>query len=498
MKSVSISALLGAAIGLASGPAVAQTTLDWTGLYAGLDAGYGWAGAKNQWLPGGSGLGGSNLFSPDTPGGSFHTDFNGVAAGGHIGFNQQLGVLNPMLANIVGGFEAGLMWTNLRGSSSDVFGSAVAPHVSYDTRLNWLVTATPRLGFAWNQLLIYGKAGLAAGEVKSSVFSGAGSFGLPNERFAQTQDLMGWTAGIGAEYALTPNWIVGAEYNHVDLGTKTFGGEAIPNTTWPVMYRVSPTIDMVQLRLSYKFGGLAMAPAAPGIGPQGAIDWTGAYLGGNYNHQWGDANHHFLPGGSGDDGVNLFSPDAVGGSFTRGLEGDGFGGQVGYNQSLGVFSPMLGNIVAGFEGAMMGGNASGTANNPLAPGGVPPNVSYRTQINWLAMLTPRLGYAWNNFLFYGKGGLAIGEVESRLQSTNAVIGVETFNRVQDHFGWTGGAGVEYAVTNNWIIGAEYDHVDLGSKTYGGEVNPNTTWPLQYKLSPTVDMFMLRASYKFGH
>ena len=75
---------------------------------------------------------------------------------------------------------------------------------------------------------------------------------------------------------------------------------------------------------------------------------------------------------------------------------------------------------------------------------------------WLGSTRARFGYAFDNILPYVTGGVAYGNVKTSL----AGIGSKTDTRV----GWTAGAGVEYAIDQNWIVRGEARYVDLGDKS----------------------------------
>jgi outer membrane immunogenic protein len=76
----------------------------------------------------------------------------------------------------------------------------------------------------------------------------------------------------------------------------------------------------------------------------------------------------------------------------------------------------------------------------------------------------RLGYAADRALFYGTGGYASGRVETRTNvlSTGALVTSTSANQN----GWFAGGGAEYFVTkflwSDLILGAEYQHIDLGT------------------------------------
>ena len=85
----------------------------------------------------------------------------------------------------------------------------------------------------------------------------------------------------------------------------------------------------------------------------------------------------------------------------------------------------------------------------------------------------RLGFVSDRILFYATGGLAVGEVESRLAfSENVEANVaQIMSNNTTKAGWTVGGGIEAALGGNWSVKAEYLYVDLGNRTVSA---PNST------------------------
>src|SRR4029077_19459055 len=75
----------------------------------------------------------------------------------------------------------------------------------------WFGTVRGRAGYAFNNILFYGTAGLAFGELRGE------TFGL-----SETHTNAGWTAGLGAEFGLAANWSAKLEYLYVDLSDSNF------------------------------------------------------------------------------------------------------------------------------------------------------------------------------------------------------------------------------------------------------------------------------------
>jgi outer membrane immunogenic protein len=195
----------------AAGPATATDLLgrpagmgapvyDWTGFYAGGHAGYGW-GSSLWEFP-------DDSFWNLAPGDRISIDPSGWLAGGQVGFNYQTG---SWLFGVEGTF-----------SGAHISRSVTSPFFPDEdivrTRINSLYTVAARLGAVWNDLLFYGKAGWAGGEVQLSAVSifGGGTVWNP-----AAERRSGWVAGAGLEYMLMPNVIVGVEYNYIDLGGQT-------------------------------------------------------------------------------------------------------------------------------------------------------------------------------------------------------------------------------------------------------------------------------------
>jgi outer membrane immunogenic protein len=148
--------------------------------------------------------------------------------------------------------------------------------------------------------------------------------------------------------------------------------------------------------------------------------WTGFYLGVNGGGGWGRS-----------------SWDRTG-NFN--LSGGVIGGTAGFNWQTG-------QVVLGIEGDVDWSGVTGTTMT-LCPAGCV------TRNDWLGTARGRVGYAFDRFLPYVTGGLAVGDIKA---STPGFAGA-----TQTNLGWTIGAGMEVAIVGNWSAKAEYLHVDLGS------------------------------------
>jgi outer membrane immunogenic protein len=195
---------------------------DWTGFYLGGHAGPAWSSATVRDPTG-------VTFAP--PGAGVDVSGTGWLAGGQLGYNHQLGAW-------VFGIEGDLSYTDIRASATSPFG------VNVTTQPNWVGTITGRLGIAWDRTLVYAKAGAAFGETSYTVRA-------PAVVFRGTDTRTGWTVGAGAEYALWNNWSVKAEYNYIDLGTRTVTATSPAGA--PLTADAKMTEHMIKLGANYRF-----------------------------------------------------------------------------------------------------------------------------------------------------------------------------------------------------------------------------------------------------
>jgi outer membrane immunogenic protein len=162
-------------------------------------------------------------------------DVNGAIYGFHIGYNLQRD-------NIVFGVEAGLNGTAIDGSTDVlVLGKS-------ERELDWYGTLVARLGYASGNMLFYGFGGVAWGTVETTVSVPA--FGISGNG---DSDHIGWTAGLGVEYAMSEHFSVRVEYSHVDLGEET--AELDFGHGFTIDDKVDLSFDAIKIGASYRFGG---------------------------------------------------------------------------------------------------------------------------------------------------------------------------------------------------------------------------------------------------
>ena len=173
--------------------------------------------------------------------------------------------------------------------------------------------------------------------------------------------------------------------------------------------------------------------------PVVVYNWSGCYLGGNGGGIW-SRNNWSLPDMG---GLPVSAHDVD--SWLGGIQG-------GCNYQF------SGNWVIGIQADYDW--SDGTGSGPHATGGG--ILTDQSHISGLGSVTGRVGYAWDRFLGYVKGGGA-WERDSYLQFTTAT-GAPFATSSETRDGWTVGVGGEYAFTQNFTGFVEYDYYDFGTNT----------------------------------
>ncbi len=158
----------------APAPVEIEAPATWSGLYAGVNVGYGWGDFENN-----AGIG--------------DIDADGFNAGGYVGYNFQAG-------QIVYGVEGDIGYSWLDGEVAGVVA---------EQGFNGAVRG--RVGYALDPVLLYAAGGLAV--TQAEVTAGA---------LSDSNTHLGWTAGVGAEALVTQNIIGRVEYRYNDFGSETY------------------------------------------------------------------------------------------------------------------------------------------------------------------------------------------------------------------------------------------------------------------------------------
>ena len=180
------------------------------------------------------------------------------------------------------------------------------------------------------------------------------------------------------------------------------------------------------------------ASAAGLVLPDGGADWTGFYIGGHFGGAWGSSDWFDLGAGN----IGSHSPDGI-----------VAGGQLGYNFQTGPW-------VWGPQASFSGSTLSGRHRDAVFQFGPAPEDD-RSSIDFIGTLTGRVGYADGPLLLYGHGGAAWASARYSLIGFFAP-GLEFAVGDSTKWGWTLGAGGEYAFAPGWSGFIEYGYIDFGA------------------------------------
>jgi outer membrane immunogenic protein len=196
------------------------TGFNWSGIYIGGEAGYGFSAKQLDTT------GGNSTLSTITDPGSLGPNAAGGIGGLTLAMRYQPGS-TPWVFGIKTAFDV----TGINSSSTPDFGTTLvalgttgitAP--SSSVSIPWNGRLGGEIGYAViPNLLLFGDAGLAFGEIKmhaTAVDTGAPTINQALIQSSTDNIHTGWWAGLGLKYAVLPNLIIGAEWVYTDLGTK--------------------------------------------------------------------------------------------------------------------------------------------------------------------------------------------------------------------------------------------------------------------------------------
>jgi outer membrane immunogenic protein len=201
-----------------------RPAFSWTGLYAGLHAGYGFSGSDNIETTGQAAANVGTVASGARPG-SVNLERRGFLGGGQAGYNWQMN-------GIVFGIEADISKTDLEETTRVATNVGGVRNNDFRSRLDYLGTVRGRVGVALDNSLFFFTAGLAYGDVENSAnfFGTAGSGGVRQFTGSSSGVETGYAVGGGVEHAFAAHWTFKAEYLYYDLGSNTVGVNLIPGS----------------------------------------------------------------------------------------------------------------------------------------------------------------------------------------------------------------------------------------------------------------------------
>jgi opacity protein-like surface antigen len=251
MAGVSFAADLPVSRPYRSAPFIVRQPVEWTGLYFGANAGYGWGqyssnitfagltvvNAADLTAAGGpTELSGTRVTGSGSP--------RGAIAGGQIGFNWQAGMF-------VFGAEIDGQWSGQENTFTVVCGPNCTATES--VKIRSLVTGRGRFGLAFDWIMPYVTGGAAMVDGLNNLTMSIG--GTSASFMPLSHTTLGWTAGAGVEVALWSNWSAKLEYLYVSANGATKFAPipsvlGLGNASTPGDYRD----NIVRVGFNYRFG----------------------------------------------------------------------------------------------------------------------------------------------------------------------------------------------------------------------------------------------------
>src|SRR5437660_758051 len=201
-------------------PSAPRMAVEWTGIYFGVNAGYGWAqgssntvfggeaanttllipaGATTPFGRGATELGGTSLLGSSSP--------RGGIAGGQVGFNWQAGM-------VVFAAELDAQWSGQSNAVSLICTPPTPGCTATEAiKIRSLTTGRARIGLAFDWLMPYVTAGGVLVNARDDLTVNVGGASANFKPLSNTT--LGWTAGAGVDVALSSNWSARFEYLHI-------------------------------------------------------------------------------------------------------------------------------------------------------------------------------------------------------------------------------------------------------------------------------------------
>jgi len=259
-----------------------------------------------------------------------------------------------------------------------------------------------------------------------------------------------------------------------------------------------------------------LRPPPPPLPPLPVFSWTGLYVGGQLGYARGKDPGTVYSTFSGL--IETLDPTVFTSTQSQLSPSGAIGGaHIGYNWQINQF-------VLGVEANVDAMNYH-AQQNIFSVASFPDGSSdiglFNNQIRSTIQgaFRGRVGWAWNNWLFYGTGGVAFTDATTQYRTGGdysfstlfpnfplAALPIGFDSRTRELVGWTAGGGIEYAFTPNWIFGVEYRYSDFGKFTdrglfgtgFASFVSPfgSTYSDVSERHHLTENQVQARVSYKF--
>lgn len=182
----------------------------WSGFYVGANAGYGFANVSDS-----TGLASSDL--------------NGFIGGAQVGYNWQI---NRFVLGVEADFQGS-------AQKKEDTGTILGTTFTVEQKIPWFATARARIGYAFDNILLFGTVGGAWSNYKLSVTSGGTAVSDDDTKMALA-------VGGGVEWMFMPRWSAKLEYLYIDTGTTSV-------TLFGTTFDARAKDNIVRLGVNYHF-----------------------------------------------------------------------------------------------------------------------------------------------------------------------------------------------------------------------------------------------------
>jgi outer membrane immunogenic protein len=250
--------------------------------------------------------------------------------------------------------------------------------------------------------------------------------------------------------------------------------------------------------------------STPALAQSVAPDWSGPYIGifGGYGQANDDEDERLgfdrnLDGTFGETvstaaGADAFGPGFCGGAANSALAADGCdddkgapeaGVRAGYDWQFGNF--VVGGL-AEYSVTDIEDRATGFSTTPAY-------YTFERELESLAAVRARLGYAMGPALVYATGGYAYGQFDNNFTTSNRANSFNTTEDSEDGDGWQAGGGVEYALGRGLTVSGEYLYTSLDVDSPLVRVGPGSAPASNPFILPpnTTGTDMIRSNGRFG-
>lgn len=175
---------------------------NWSGLYLGAHCGAAWARTRHT---------GDDAAYQEAGNELYQLDPTGIMCGGQVGYNFQQGTW-------LWGVEGDFGYISAKKTIEEI----PSPDNLNEVKYGAYGTATLRLGLVQDRILFYAKGGAAFAQIRNIAADLDGGVIDPTSDINVSKTRIGWAAGGGIEYGLTPAWSLKAEYLYMGFGTQSY------------------------------------------------------------------------------------------------------------------------------------------------------------------------------------------------------------------------------------------------------------------------------------